>query len=207
MIPLDPEEIFGCAIWDAVRRVLAVIACLYLGSFVAFLAAGFCEILGTLIGSGLTVFPSFAWTPELLILPFWSFGSLFGILTATTIFLALIYYLRVEETSWKKFLQFATLQQIALAGTLADHSLALGLVSSPVWQTVLALLGNLFFQLQGWAFMALTLFFLKIKQRQDHEIHLLNVAAENARWREKVESLEHIPPPPSGPKPPQPRPL
>ncbi|GHC64012.1 hypothetical protein [Roseibacillus persicicus] len=204
MIQLDPEEIFGSAIGEAVRRGLTLFLCLYLGSALALAGSLAFGTLVSVFTSGFTSFPSYDFGASLFILPFWSFASIFGFLTLANGIVAATYYFRTEETTRKRFVQFTTIQQVSLAGAFAEYALSY----SPSFLEVLGIVGGgLVFQGFAWGLFYFALSFIKNKQRISHEEHLMAVAAENAVWRQKVESMEHIPAPPSGPEAPKPRPL
>lgn len=204
MIQLDPEEIFGGAIWEAIRRVLAIFACLYLGSIMALVGAMGYETVTSVVSSGFSSYPDYDFGAELFLLPFWSFGSAFAFLAIPTILIIAVYYFKTEDPTRKRFIQFTTMQQVVLAGAFGEYALE---YSPSFLKIMTVVVGGLFFQAIAWALFYFALTFVKNKERIGHEEHLMAVAAENAVWRNKVESMEHIPAPPSGPQPPKARAL
>lgn len=205
MIPLDPEEIVGQAIWDAMRRAIAAFSCLFLGSFFAFLSAlGADFFLNVTPLRGFSLLSSFApslGSSAVVFFPFWVTTSVMVLVAAPNAFLAILYYIRTEEPTAKRFVIFAGIQQFCLTGTFCEWAFD----SSFLTASIVSSLVLWFFSL---CFFCLILFakrFWKNKERCNHEEHLMSVAAENAAWRKKMEEAEFIPPPPSGPEPPKAR--
>ena len=201
---LDPEEIFGSAIWEALRRGLAILACLYIGSLLAFVGWLGIETIASLFASGFTSLPSYDFGSTLILLPFWSFGTAFAFLAIPNILAIAIYYFRTEEPTRRRFIIFTTIQQISIAGALIGYQLS---AQSSVLLTIVVLAGALYFQVITWGLFIFTVFLVKGRIRHLHEEHLISVAADNALWRQKLEDAEFIPPPPSGPASPKARPL
>ena len=206
MIELDPEEIFAGGFGDVLRRLLSTLACLYIGSFCAFIATLVAEAVDQILtGSFDFAFFFSGWESTLWLLPFWSFGSFFVFLSFPNIFFTSTYFFRCEEPSYRNFMIFATVQQIALAGTLGLHYFSN--LGSNIWLYLLGALIFIFCQIGAWLGFFFTTVFFRNRARISHEEHLMGVAAENAAWRQKLEDAEFIPPPPSGPAAPKAREL
>ncbi|MGJ8724978.1 MAG: hypothetical protein ACSHYB_10515 [Roseibacillus sp.] len=203
MIPIDPEEVFGLAIWEALQRAFGFIGCIILGSLFAFISALSAQFLLSFTPlSGSYFLPSLSGS-SLLMVPLWVMTSAFAFIALPNAFVAVFYYMRCEAPTAKRFFIFAAIQQICLTGAFNEwafdssyllHSI---LCSALLWFFSLSFLALLFFASVFW----------KNRQRCNHEEHLMSVAVENTIWRQKLENAEIIPPPPSGPKSPKARPL
>ena len=201
MIPLDPEEIFGLAIWDAIKRAFGSLGCLFLGSFFAFLSAlGAQTFLKFTPIHGASFFPSFGYS-GVIFFPFWVITSVTILIAAPNALIAIFYYIRIEEPTAKRFITFAGIQQFCLTASFNEW----GFESSYLGQSILSSLLLWFFSLSFFALIFLAKGIWTNKKRCNHEEHLMGVAAENAVWRKKLEDTEFIPPPPSGPKSPKAR--
>ena len=203
MIPLDPEEIFGSAIWEAVLRGLACSGSLLLGSAFAISSAiGAQTILSFTPLAGASFLPSFSGF-GVLYLPLMVMTSIFALVALPNAFVAVLYYMRSEEPTPSRFVLFAGIQQICLTGAFNEWAFE----PSYPFQSLLSSLPLWFFSLAFFALLFFAKSFWKNKQRCGHEEHLMVVAAENDAWKKSLEDLEVIPPPPSGPEAPKARPL
>lgn len=203
MIPLDPEEILGSAIWEAVKRAFGFLGCLILGSlFALFSAIGAETLLSFTPLAGSSFLPSLS-SYSLLMMPLWVMTSIFAILAVPNAFVAAFYFIRSEEPSPNRFILFTGIQQFCLTGSFNEWAfdsnfLLESIVSSVLlWSFSLGFFALIFFIKSFW----------RNKQRCDHEEHLMVVAAENEIWKKSLEDAEFIPPPPSGPEAPKARPL
>lgn len=207
MIPLDPEEIFGSACWEAIRKVLTMLACLYIGSLCGLVGLLAAETVSTWFDSFFTEMPAYEFGAELFLLPFWTLGSAAAFLALPNILCASVYYFTTEIPSRKRFIQFATIHQIAFVLALLEWYSFPSIFGSGAVEVIVSLLGGLFFQVMAWGAFYYCSLLVRSRQGRNHEEHLMTVAAENAVWRRRLEEAEFIPAPPSGPEPPRARPL
>lgn len=203
MIPIDPEEIFGQAAGEAVKRAMGFLVSLTLGSLLAFCSAfGAQTIIALTPLAGGAFLPVFS-TSSLFTMPLWVMSSIFAILAVPNAFVALFYYIRTEEPTASRFLLFTIIQHICLTGSFNEwayepsHRVESIASAALLWFFASGFVALLFFAKSFW----------KNKERSGHEVHLMSVAAENEAWKRQLAEKEFIPPPPSGPKPPKARPL
>lgn len=203
MIPLDPEEIFGTAVWEAANRAFAFLGCLLLGSlFALFSALGAQTILSLTPLAGSYFLPFFS-AYGLLMFPLYVMTSVFAFLAVPNAFVALFYYIRCEEPSPSRFIFFAGIQQFCLTGAFNEWAFESAFMGESIASSAVLW----FFSLSFFALLFFAKAFWKNKQRCGHEEHLMGVAAENEVWKKSLEDAEFIPPPPSGPEAPKPGPL
>jgi hypothetical protein len=203
MIPLDPEEVFGLALWEALKRAFGFLGCLLLGSFLAFCSAFAAQtIISFTPLAGGYFLPAFS-AYGLLMLPLWVMTSVFAIAAIPNAFVAIFYYIRCEEPAANRFLVFTIIQQICLTGAFNEWAYEPGFAAESIASSVILW----FFSIGFIALLFFAKIFWKNKERCGHEEHLMSVAAENEAWKRSLEEKEFIPPPPSGPKAPKARPL
>ena len=203
MIPLDPEEIFGLAAWEALKRALGATGSLLIGSFFAVLSAFAADfILNFTPLAGSPFLPSFS-AYTLIAAPFWVVASITVIIAIPNAFVAAFYYSRCEEPTARRFLIFTGIQQFCLTGAFSEWAFDSAfpgqsiLSASLLWLFSIACFTGLIFGIRFW----------QNKTRCHHEEHLMTIAAENVVWRKKLEDAEFIPPPPEGVESPKPKPL
>ena len=200
MIPIDPVDVLGHGIWEAVKRAFAFLGSLILGSIFAILSAFAAYFLLSLTPLHSSVVPSLG-ISGFGVLPFLT--SIFALVALPNAFIAGFYYIRSEDISPKRFFLFASIQQICLTGAFNQWAFD----SNDLLVSILGSLLLWFFSLSLLALLFFANFFLKNKERCGHEEHLMAVSVENEIWRQKVANAEIIPPPPSGPNSPKARPL
>ncbi|MEM9080206.1 MAG: hypothetical protein AAGC74_05875 [Verrucomicrobiota bacterium] len=195
MIPLDPEEIAASGCWETISRVFLAFCFLALAPLFAATSA----LATSAISSLLPVSFYFGGTPPFL-------ETLTLILVALAIagvfgggILSLILFARDGVPERKRLIALATMQHLSFT------ILMLGSVtySGEIIETAVFLI----FQIGFLGLIIYTTIFLQNFLRVRHEQHLMTVAAENAVRRHQLNKKIHIPPPPAGTKPPQPRPL
>lgn len=203
MIQLDPTDIFGSAVWEAIKKGLCFSSCLLLGSLLAFFGAFGAEtILSFTPLNGGSFLPPMS-SHLLFTMPFYVMTSIAALIALPNAFLAVIYYIRTEEPTAKRFLIFTAIQQFALTISFNEWAFE----SSYFFDSILSSILLWFFHLCLFGLLLFSKTLFKNKTRSLHEEHLMAVSAENSAWRQKLEDAEFIPPPPSGTKSPKARPL
>lgn len=203
MIHLDPSDIFGSAVWEAIKKGLSFSGCLLLGSLLAFFGAYAAQtLLAPTPLHGCSFLPPMS-SHIILTIPFFVMTSIAAIIAVPNAFIAVIHYMRTEEPTAKHFLIFTAVQQFALTVSFNEWAFD----SSYFLHSLVSSLLLWFFHLSLFGLLLFSKTFFKNKERTRHEEHLMNVSAENSAWRQKLENQEVIPPPPAGTKPPKARPL
>ena len=152
MLAIDPEEVFGLALWESLQRAFGFTGFLLLGSTFAVLSALAAQfLLGFTPLAGSHFLPSFSGA-GIFALPFWVMTSVFVFIAVPNALIAAFYYFRCEEPSARRFFIHAAIQQFCLTGAFSEWGFETNfllesiLSSALLWFFSLSFLGLLLFR-------------------------------------------------------------